>query len=371
MASELSLSSKLTQKSVRQRIEELIAGKKINPWVIEMDPTTACNLACHDCISANLLNQGHIDRERIMELAREFKDMGIRAVVLIGGGEPMAHPEFGKLVDYFHESGIHIGLTTNGTLIERHRERLAHKMKWVRISVDAGSDEVFKEFRPSATGKSMFSKVIDGMRAIGKDRSCRFGYSFLVLEKNTRDPRTGLTKTITNATDIAKAAHLAKELGCDYFEVKPAFDMMHFLQHQASDSTRIVREQLQEIEGLQDDRFKIISPYTLKEALDGTGTQKKEYTRCLTAELRTVVTPSGVYVCPYHRGNPSMRTGDITVASMQEVWTGAKRQEVMQRVNPSIHCGFHCIRHPSNLLLEKWAAQGFDSAPVEDFDFFL
>ena len=26
--------------------------------VVELDPTTACNLACHDCISANLLNQG-------------------------------------------------------------------------------------------------------------------------------------------------------------------------------------------------------------------------------------------------------------------------------------------------------------------------
>lgn len=371
MASELSLSRKLTQKSVRERVEAFLAGKKTNPWVIEMDPTTACNLACHDCISANLLNQGHIDRERIMELAREFKDMGIRAVVLIGGGEPMAHPEFGKLVDYFHESDIHVGLTTNGTLIERHLERLAYKMKWVRISVDAGSDEVFKEFRPAPNGKSMFSKVIDGMRDLGKIKKCRFGYSFLVLEKNTRDPKTGLTVTSTNAVDIAKAAHLAKDLGCDYFEVKPSFDMMHFLQHQSSDLSNLVRQQLEQCAHLEDENFKIISPYTLKEALQGAGTQKKEYTRCLVSELRTVVTPSGVYVCPYHRGNPSMRTGDVNVESMQAVWTGLKRKQVMERVNPSIHCAFHCIRHPSNLLLEKWAAEGFDAAPIDDYDFFM
>ena len=149
---ELSLVAKLTQPGVRERVREYLGGKPVGPWVIEMDPTTACNLACHDCISANLLNQGGIDRERIKELAREFKEMGVRAVVLIGGGEPMAHPEFGTLLDYFDEVGIHVGVTSNGTLIDRYLDRLAQKTKWVRISVDAGSDEVFKEFRPAPNG---------------------------------------------------------------------------------------------------------------------------------------------------------------------------------------------------------------------------
>ena len=31
--------------------------------VLELDPTTACNLACHDCISANLLNQGGFEED--------------------------------------------------------------------------------------------------------------------------------------------------------------------------------------------------------------------------------------------------------------------------------------------------------------------
>jgi hypothetical protein len=43
----------------------------------------------------------------------------------------------------------------------------------------------------------------------------------------------------------------------------------------------------------------------------------------------------------------------------------------MASVNPSIHCQFHCIRHPSNLLLEKWAKDGMQDLPVDDFDFFL
>ena len=57
----LSLVSKLDQDNVQERIKDLFLKKENRPWVIELDPTTACNLACHDCISANLLNQGGID----------------------------------------------------------------------------------------------------------------------------------------------------------------------------------------------------------------------------------------------------------------------------------------------------------------------
>lgn len=363
---ELSLESKLTQASVRERIRQYFGGEKIGPWVIEMDPTTACNLACHDCISANLLNQGGIDRERIKDLAREFKEMGVRAVVLIGGGEPMAHAEFGTLLDYFHEVGIHVGVTSNGTLIERYLDRLAEKTKWVRISVDAGSEEVFQEFRPSPSGRSLFSTVMDGMRELGKRKKGKLGYSFLVLSKTANGEVTH-----TNVYDIAKAAHLAKEIGCDYFEVKPSFDMMHFLVNHSESVHEVVRDQLRQIAPLASDGFRIISPYTLGEALEGTSVQRKEYTRCLVSDIRTVVTPSGVYVCPYHRGNLNMRVGDINKDSMQNVWFGDKRAATMRRVNPSIHCSFHCIRHNSNLLLEKWAAEGVPEEGLDDFDLFL
>lgn len=364
---ELTLDTKLNQSSVRERVWELLSGNNVSPWVVEMDPTTACNLACHDCISANLINQGGFERERIKELAREFKEMGVRAVVLIGGGEPMAHPEFGTLVDYFYDNGIHVGVTTNGTLIERHLERLASKTKWVRISVDAGSDEMFREFRPAPNGKSLWNTVTRGMRKLGEIKKCKFGYSFLVLSKCNEAGEV----ISSNVSDIAKAAHLAKELKCDYFEVKPSFDMMHFLVNHSITVHDLVAQQIDEVRHLEDDTFKIISPYTLKEALDGSSTQIKEYNRCLVANLRAVVTPSGVYVCPYHRGNLNMRLGDANKQTMQHIWDSDMRRNVMRRVNPSIHCTFHCIRHKSNLLLEKWAAEGMPPDFLPDYDLFI
>ncbi len=364
---ELSLEGKLTQTSVKERVRQMFAGERRGPWAIELDPTTACNLACHDCISANLLNQGGFERQRLKDLAREFYEMGVRAVVLIGGGEPMAHPEFGTIVDYFYEVGIHVGVTTNGTLMDRHIERMAEKTKWLRVSVDAGSDEMFREFRPAPNGRSMFPAVIENMRALGRVKTGKLGYSFLVLSKTDADG----TVLRSNVSDIVPAATLACEIGCDYFEVKPSFDMMHFLVDHSQTVYEVVREQLLAIQHLESDRFKIISPYTLGEALDGAATQHKPYTRCLVSELRTVVTPSGVYVCPYHRGNMNMRLGDANKQSMPFIWDSDKRKSVMKRVNPSIHCTFHCIRHRSNLLLERWRHDGIDPDDAEDFDLFI
>ncbi|WP_147695435.1 radical SAM protein [Vogesella mureinivorans] len=363
----LSLVEKLKQETVQEYIQRFLWNKSNTaPFVVELDPTTACNLACHDCISANLLNQGGIDGERLLRLAQEFAQHGVRAVVLIGGGEPMAHPKFGELVRALHQSGIKVGVTTNGTLMHRYMDECTQMTDWLRVSVDAGSEDVFSEFRPHASGKSQFPLVIDNMRKMAANKRGLLGYSFLLLTKYNTD---GSIQS-TNAVDIEKAAVLAKEIGCDYFEVKPAFDMMHFLQQQDKSVVELVNAQLKKIRELADDHFKIIAPFTLEEALNGVGVQIKPYNRCLTAELRTVITPSGAYVCPYHRGNLNMRIGDIAKVSLEELWKGDRRNKVMERVDPAKHCTFHCIRHESNLLLEKMAA-GEMVEPISDFDLFI
>ena len=371
----LSLADKAKQYSFQNRFEEFLSNEngQSRPWVVELDPTTACNLACHGCISASLLNQGGFKRDKIKELAKEFVEVGVKAVVLIGGGEPMAHPEFGTLVDYFYKNDIHVGVTSNGTLINKYAKSLAYHTKWVRISVDAGCEEVFQQYRPHASGKSQFNKVIDGMRTLAKARTTKLGYSFLVLEKvdsdKTRNEK-GKNYVETNATDIHKAAKLAKEIGCDYFEVKPSFDPFHFLNETSNVMANIIKDELNKCAPLEDDTFKIISPYTLDSTIDGEKIQKKDYSSCTTAEMRTVLSPSGAYVCPYHRGNKNLQIGDPNTETFREIWYGKTRKEIMEKLDPRKHCQFHCIRHSTNKLLDE-IALGKKIEKVPDYDRFM
>ena len=362
----LSLRNKLQQEFVRSRLAQLSKGQRNDgPLVVELDPTTICNLACHDCISGNLLNQGGFSNDRLLELVSEFAAKGVRAVVLIGGGEPMAHPKFGEIVEAFYRLDIHVGVTTNGTLLGKFQRQSA-LTKWLRVSVDAGSPEIFAEFRPHRSGRSQFDLVIRNMDEFAKVKTGLLGYSFLILSKFASSGEL----VSTNAGDIYKAAQLAKSIGCDYFEVKPAFDLMHYLQKQERRVSDLTSSGLKAARSLVDNKFTVIAPDTLDEALRGVESQPKNYRSCPTTELRTVVTPSGVYVCPYHRGNFQMKIGDAVTTSFVEIWTSSRRQEVMRNLNPSKHCGFHCIRHESNLQLFELASGG-ETPAVTDYDRFI
>jgi MoaA/NifB/PqqE/SkfB family radical SAM enzyme len=345
----LNLKKKLFQKSVIQHIKKTNWQKgAAAPWVVELDPTSACNLSCPDCISLNLLNQGGFTRSRLKKLAEEFVEAGVKAVVLIGGGEPLAHPEAWNIIEYLSLNGVKVGITTNGTLINRKMDILVEHTSWLRVSVDSGTADTFKIFRPDPQGHSQFDKVIENMRLFAKHKIGKLGYSFLILTE--ADEKGRIIRS--NIDEIAQAAALAKDIGCDYFEVKPCFDMNHFLVSQPEKLMHDAILQINQARELGDENFKILTATNMMNVLNcEENIQPKEYTDCKIAQLRTLVTPSGGYVCPYFRGVDKKNLGDLHDQSFQDMWQGEQRKKVMEKLNPSRDCRFHCIRHESNQII--------------------
>ena len=95
-----------------------------------------------------------------MEMGKDFIDCGVKAVILIGGGEPLAHPKTGALINLLGQNDIHIGITTNGSFIHKFLEPIAEYSNWTRVSMDAASDGIFTVLRPTKGGKSKFSKIV-------------------------------------------------------------------------------------------------------------------------------------------------------------------------------------------------------------------
>jgi MoaA/NifB/PqqE/SkfB family radical SAM enzyme len=377
----LNIKDKLNQQSVLSFIEETDWSKtSAAPFVVEFDPTTQCNLACPDCISGSLLNQGQIDRIRVKTLVREMIDAGVRAVILIGGGEPMMHPDAGWMINEFGEAGVSIGITTNGLYLKKHLAVTAKYAKWVRVSMDAGSAEMFNRLRPSRTGNSLFDAAIDNMKAFSTARQGNLGYSFMVYSEGNygfkgiagaAEKVRGLAHIKTNAHEIFLAAQIAKDIGCDYFEVKPMYDVNHFAILQQSRIAEIVEEQIDRARRLETDGFRVIEAVKLRATLRGeSNLEPKSYRRCAVAQMRTLVTPSGVYVCPYFRGVGMKRVGDIAETSFLDMWHGAQRQSVMSRLDPSVDCPMHCIRHESNIAIEEMIENG-TGVGVPDYDLFI
>lgn len=347
--SQLDLSAKLANPAIMQAVSGAAHGRSSNaPVVVELDPTSFCDLSCPECISASLLNQSRFSPKRLMELASEFITNGVRAVILIGGGEPLMHPAATMVMDVLHDAGIAIGLTTNGTQLMRHMQTVARRTAWTRVSVDAATAESYARFRPSRSGRNAFPGVIQGMRQLAACKRGTLGYSFLLMSR--RDGNGTITES--NFGEVLAAGELARDIGCDYVEIKPEYDMEHYLIRQDQALLQSLADQLRKLDELRSDRFSVLMTQTLKQVLHGLPlTQPKDYDRCLVAELRTLVTSRGAYICPYHRGNDEASYGDPSQISFTELWHGPARQEVMARIKPSSHCKFHCIRDSSNRYL--------------------
>ncbi|MEU6808268.1 radical SAM protein [Streptomyces sp. NPDC046831] len=365
VADNLDLVGKIYQESVYPSVLSVARGGRLDsPLVVDLDPTTVCDLACPECISSNVLHHGQLSKDRIVELAEELTRTGVRAVILIGGGEPLLHRAIDTVIETLHHAGIRIGLVTNGTQIHRHIDHLAGMLSWVRVSVDAGTEETYPLFRPSRGGRSMFPLVVRNMRLLAERKAGRLGYSFLLMQRFAADG----SLEASNYEEVYEAGRLAKEIGCDYFELKAMLDQDHFTVNQDERSIDLVNEQWQRLERLQDDSFHLLRSSNWEAVRQGADPhQPKEYTTCAVAELRTTVTPTGVYVCPYHRGNDKARIGDIRETSFAELW----RRADTSVIDPSTDCRFQCARHATNVAVGELAGPDRSAALVPDFDPFI
>lgn len=234
----LDLKSKLSQISVVNYLRMIDWDKGTDaPFVVELDPTSMCNLACPDCISGELLNKDEIPSDRLLRFVDELIDCGVKAVILIGGGEPMMHPAIGEVIRKLGEAKVKIGITTNGLFLKKYLDVTAEYASWVRVSMDAGSSETFNRVRPSKVGKSLFESAIKNMESFAKHKKGRLGYSFMIFNEGNYGfkgipLKSGALDKVshikTNVHEIFEAAKLSKQIGCDYFEVKPMYDINHF-----------------------------------------------------------------------------------------------------------------------------------------------
>lgn len=356
-----SLKEKLKQKSVWPFVERYLDEEyAAPPLVVDFDLTTFCDLACPECISSPVLNTERFSGKSALSLVDELIELGIKAVILIGGGEPLIHKSVSHVIRRFGEAGVKIGLVTNGTLIHKHIDAIAEHVSWTRLSIDAGTTETYHKFRPSKKGASLFDTVIENARQLGEVKKHDMGYSFLLMSRSNGE---------TNHLEIEQAGRLAKEVGCDYFELKTMFNLDHKILPQDQEIVDSAKSQIAALRKIEDDRFRIYDAFTFKELAKGEGSglgHLKDYEACPVAHLRTTITPHGVYPCAYHRNNKNMRIGCLKKASMREVWENKK-----PHVNPMVDCQFECARHEMNLFLFDLKSTRENVHLVDDWDLFI
>jgi len=148
------------------------------PWAILMDPTSACNLHCRGCWSAEYGDRMNMSLDALDRIVQQGKDLGVHFYVL-SGGEPLVRKRdvielCGRNPDCFFTA------FTNGTLID---EDFAGEMLRVKNFAPAISIEGFEEATDDRRGHGTYRAVVRAMEIL-KRRKLLFGASCCYTSRN-------------------------------------------------------------------------------------------------------------------------------------------------------------------------------------------
>ena len=148
------------------------------PWLILMDPTSACNLHCTGCWAAEYGNRLNLSVEDMDKVIREGKELGIY-YYMYTGGEPLVRKDDLIRLCEMHPDCAFISFT-NGTLVD---EAFVAELKRVGNLYLAISLEGFEEANDDRRGSGVFQKVMHAMDLL-KENGCLFGTSIAYTKNN-------------------------------------------------------------------------------------------------------------------------------------------------------------------------------------------
>ena len=102
---------------------------------VYIEVTNSCNLACKFCPRTGRPKRFMTPTAFTAILDKIAAHTGFIALHVLG--EPLFHPNFDQLLAISHEQGLQVNLTTNGTLLARHRQTLltAPALRQINISL--------------------------------------------------------------------------------------------------------------------------------------------------------------------------------------------------------------------------------------------
>jgi MoaA/NifB/PqqE/SkfB family radical SAM enzyme len=192
--------------AIAARVLQARSGAEIGPWTLELYPTLRCNLDCAFCDTTDRHRPGvaELGEARLLAIVDEAADLGVRRVMVLGGGEPLIAAAAPRLLAHIKARGLAGFLTTNGTRLDRFAPLLT-EIGWdeVHVSVDGATAATHDALRGRA---GAFRTTIGAL--------CR-------LRRRAGAPRLGIHTVLTRANldELPHLVRLAHALGVPRLEV--------------------------------------------------------------------------------------------------------------------------------------------------------
>lgn len=169
------------------------------PITADIFLTDYCNAKCGYC-RYNHESGKYIHFDDFKMYVNRLLEIGVKGIILTGGGEPTINPDFEKITNWLEDSNIPYGINTN--LIKE----IQCNPVFLKVSIDAGDRNRYKSIRG-------VDKLEDVLRNLGRFISFKHA--------NLYKTRIGVQCVAINKEDVLSFYNSVRYKNVDYIYIRP------------------------------------------------------------------------------------------------------------------------------------------------------
>lgn len=291
------------------------------PLQIELVISNRCNLRCEFCAyrspgypSNQCFEEDQLlSYAKILEILDDCRDIGVKAIQITGGGEPLTHPQFTEILNAVLDRGLDLAVVSNGVGLEKRSLSSLLRATWVRFSIDAGHRDTYAMLK--STSPKTYDQVWDNVSKLVASRTKKL------------EPTIGLSYVITkdNWREIVPCVVRAKDAGVDNIRLTAVFTTQGKAYYDGFYDD--VVKTCVEARTLTTQEFRVFDGFTprFSDLLNVVN-----YTLCGYQILNTYIgADCQLYRCCKTSYNDMGRLGSLEQRSLKEVWmTDAMRDKL-------------------------------------------
>ena len=303
-----------------ERVYKWQKGEMIYPIEMEIGLSGACNHRCIFCAVDYMdYKPQMMDSNVLIHNLKIMAEKGLKSIIYAGEGEPLVNKDAGEIFNKTKEYGIDTAMSTNGALFSKDlaTECMA-SLSWIRFSIAGATDKTYEAIHQCKKGD--LQRVLKNMEdavALKRDRKLHItlGAQLLLLPENKKE--------------VVLLAKIMREIGFDYFTVKP------FSQHPQSKVKLSVDYSESEAIGAelaeyQTEAFKI---YFRSKSIENLQ-MEKSYDKCQGIHFMTYMDAAGdVFPCIVFMGNKDFIYGNINQQDFTSIWDSDRAKEIRKMFN--------------------------------------
>lgn len=202
------------------------------PITADVFLTDYCNNHCSYCRYRDARTGHYMEYNDFVHYVLRLRQLGVRGIILTGGGEPTINPHFDRICSWLEANGIDYGINTNLNVLKYI------KPNFLKVSLDASTSQEYKAIR----GVDGYDKVLNNIKEYSQWKTANSPHTVL-----------GVQCIALSVRQVWAFYYACADLGVDYIQYRPLET-----HGQPMDYTKLL-EALKIISGLKGPKV-VISP---------------------------------------------------------------------------------------------------------------